>query len=78
MNNIQQLRIQLEKMFDAMGGEKLDSDAADILNELQQKLNNVLDELGAIFISRLVMMKCIHNSCSVYYKQRSEGQSVFK
>lgn len=56
MNNIQQLRIQLEKLFETMGGEKLEQDTAESLAELQQKLNSDLDELSETFAKRFVQI----------------------
>ncbi|XP_052796795.1 protein unc-13 homolog A-like isoform X14 [Mya arenaria] len=76
MNNIQQLRVQLEKVFESMGGERLDADAANILKELQQKLNTVLDELSSIFAKSLEpqIQQSMQELSSLLSKVKGTGQ----
>ncbi|CAB3407032.1 unnamed protein product [Caenorhabditis bovis] len=53
MNNVQQLRVQLQKIFENMGGDDLGANAKNVLTALQTKLNSVLEKLAVHFVSTL-------------------------
>jgi len=82
MNNVQQTRIQLEKTYVAMGGNSLEQDAAQPLNELQSNLNVVLDELAHVFavsFNRRVDMSVIPMGKLLYeVKGGGQGQAISK
>ncbi|CAF1120793.1 unnamed protein product [Adineta steineri] len=67
MNNIQQLRLNLEQLYELMGGAQLDEDTKSGLNELQKQLSDVLDELSATFVKSIE--PTIRQSIEEVYKQ---------
>jgi len=67
MNNIQQLRLNLEQLYELMGGAQLDDETKGMLNDLQRQLSDVLDELSAMFVKSIE--PTIRQSIEEVYKQ---------
>ncbi|KAK0427328.1 hypothetical protein QR680_010173 [Steinernema hermaphroditum] len=78
MNNVQQLRVQLEKIYESMGGAGLDSQASQVLTNLQKKLNSVLDKLSQQFAASFEPNIHEKTNLLAIYLQKIKGPHVEK
>ena len=53
MNNVQQLRVQLEKTYEGLGGASIGEEATQHLNSVQRKLSNQIDALAGQYASTM-------------------------
>ncbi|XP_047140160.1 protein unc-13 homolog A isoform X1 [Hydra vulgaris] len=49
MNNVQQLRVQLQKLYESIGPEKMSEKTQSSFKELQQSLSQYLDDLSVLY-----------------------------
>ncbi|XP_066021042.1 protein unc-13 homolog B [Pocillopora verrucosa] len=76
MNNIQQLRVQLEKLYETMGGGgKLSPECSEVFKELQVKLNLTLDELCVLFVRSFdsTIQESVKGVGNLLFKIKSTG-----
>ena len=59
---MQQLRVQLEKTYEGLGGAAIGEEATQVLNAVQRKLSNHIDTLAAQYAS--TMQHAIEESVS--------------
>ena len=67
MNNIQQLRFNLQQLYELMGGAQLDDETKSMLNGLQNQLSDVLDKLSTMYIKNIE--PTIRQTVEEVYKQ---------
>ncbi|KAK0142337.1 Protein unc-13 B [Merluccius polli] len=74
MNNVHQMRVLLERTFESMGAKQLDTEAAAVLNELQVKLNSVLDNFSAMFGASFQarLNGCMHQMAAILCQKKGQ------
>uniref|UniRef100_A0A3B4B176 Unc-13 homolog Ba (C. elegans) n=1 Tax=Periophthalmus magnuspinnatus TaxID=409849 RepID=A0A3B4B176_9GOBI len=72
INNIQQVRVLLEKMFEWMGARQMDQEAANVLNQLQLQLSTVLDNFSTVFTKSFQgrLTGCMRQMAEILYQMK--------